>query len=111
MKLVSPLETSVCGCKPPCGLPPCTTCGEDHGGHDHGGGIHLCRDCDLEYMLDGMQCSGCKRMRYATDSIATPFAESLWGKRCACPDPRPPSIRTVKKTAKAMLDAAGARAE
>lgn len=74
-------------------------CGEDHGGHDRGGGVHLCRDCDLEYSLDGMQCSGCRRMRYATDAPASlsQLAEVIWGERCVCPEPRPPSVRTAKR--------------
>lgn len=34
----------VCYCNPPCGLPPCAECNEDHGGlRLEGRG--LCRDC------------------------------------------------------------------
>jgi hypothetical protein len=49
-----------------------------------------CRDCDITHMLDEMQCSGCKRMRYREDD-PTGMAWALWGERCAC-DPRPPSV-------------------
>ena len=78
-------------------------CGEDHGGNDMGGDLHLCRDCAIEYRLDGMQCSGCNRMRYREDDATGPLpglAAALWGERCACPEPRPPSVRAVKASAK-----------
>lgn len=34
-----------------CGLPPCSVCGEDHGGIDMGAAGRFCRDCHLEYMM------------------------------------------------------------
>jgi hypothetical protein len=80
-----------CSCRPHCGLPPCTECGEDHGGHDHGNGVHLCRDCDLEYRLTGMRCSVCQRMRYRSGVLGG-LGESLWGERCRCA-PGTPSVR------------------
>lgn len=47
--------------------------------------------CDIAHSLDRMQCSGCKRMRYRTE---TPFGDIggyLWGEPCVC-DPRPPTV-------------------
>lgn len=83
---------TACHCRPHCGLPPCTGCGDDHGGHDHGGGIHLCRDCDIEHGLSGMECSACGRMRYRTETPLGNIGGYLWGEPCTC-DPRPPSTR------------------
>ncbi len=50
----------------------------------------LCRDCDISQSLDRMLCTGCNRMRYATD-VAPGLGEYLWGDRCQCPEPRPPT--------------------
>lgn len=85
---------TACDCRPLCGLPPCTGCGEDHGGHDRGSGVHLCRDCDIEYSMASMQCSGCKRMRYREETLLGNIGAYLWGERCTCA-PRPPSMREV----------------
>lgn len=87
-----------CSCRPFCGLPPCTACGEDHGGHDHGNGAHLCRDCDIEWVLASMECSVCKRMRYRTETPIGNFGAYLWGDPCAC-DPRPPSMLDLRRGA------------
>lgn len=58
-----------------------------------------CRDCSIERQLDSMECSGCGRMRYrkaepnASGGMrgAVALAEALWGERCECPEPQPPS--------------------
>lgn len=74
-----------------CDLPPCA-CGEDHVSVDG-----RCRDCDIQWLLDGMQCSACNRMRYRTDGpepIAD-FGKYLWGDRCECA-PSVPSKRDAK---------------
>lgn len=60
-----------------------------------------CRDCDIEYLLDSMQCSGCSHMRYRQDGAAKEMAEYVWGDPCLC-DPRPPSVYDVRKTSRAL---------
>ncbi len=75
-----------CWCVPWCGLPICA-CGEDHGGI-----LGRCRDCDIAYMLDSMQCSACRRMRYRTEPLFGNLGEYLWGARCVCADPLPPTL-------------------
>jgi hypothetical protein len=48
-----------------------------------------------------MQCSKCERMRYrerdgtAMDKF-TAIGEALWGERCVCPEPKPPSVADQK---------------
>ena len=79
-----------CYCSPHCGLPPCTGCGEDHGGHDMGDGEHLCRDCHLERGLAMMQCSVCQRMRYRPNVLGG-IGEYLWGEACKC-EPGTPTV-------------------
>lgn len=74
---------TACDCRPHCGLPPCTGCGEDHGGHDHGGDVHLCRDCDLARGLAAMLCPVCQRMRFRAGVLGG-LGEWLWGERCGC---------------------------
>lgn len=75
----------------------CIDCGEDHGTGSDG----RCRDCNITFLLDSMQCSGCQRMRYrerdgsrAAD-MAVEIAEAVWGDRCVC-DPRPPTVYEVR---------------
>lgn len=62
-----------------------------------------CRDCGIEHQLARMQCSVCTQMRYrerdgsrAAD-IAVGIGEALWGERCACPEPKPPSVAEAKE--------------
>lgn len=76
-----------CTCEPWCGAAVCD-CGEDHVSRDG-----RCRDCAIQHDLDSMECSGCGRMRYRDDGPEpmTEFARYLWGERCACPEPRPPT--------------------
>ena len=56
-----------------------------------------CRDCDIEYCLDSMQCSVCKKLRTANDETLGPAADAIWGigHRCECPEPKPPSVYEV----------------
>lgn len=75
---------------PDCNLPPCA-CGEDHASHPDG----RCRDCDIQYCLDRMECGACKRMRYRTETPLGNFGEYLWGERCQC-DPQTPSVAEQK---------------
>lgn len=90
-------QQQVCDCDPWCGLPPCDECGEDHGGNELNG-RHLCRDCEIEELKDGMQCSVCKRMRYRTDvsGVLGNLGEYLWGSACSC-DPKPPTVLQLRK--------------
>lgn len=47
-----------------------------------------CRDCDIEYSLNCMQCSVCERMRWRNDrpgSESAVLAQYLWGEPCQCP--------------------------
>lgn len=72
----------------PCGEPyTCKWCGD--GTYNES---LECRDCNIDRMLNEMLCSACDRMRYTRDEKLAPFAEYLWGERCECPDPRPPSV-------------------
>ena len=55
----------------------------------------LCRDCGIQQHLDSMACTGCNRMRYREDDATGPLpglAAALWGDRCECPEPRPPTV-------------------
>jgi hypothetical protein len=70
-----------CGCTPPCMWPPCVDCEDDHASSPG----NRCRDCDLQYLMHRMECSGCNRMRYRTNVIG-----AIWGDPCKC-DPKPPS--------------------
>lgn len=58
--------------------------------------MYLCRDCDLEYMMTSMECSGCRRMRYRVGVVVGNLGEYLWGDQCSC-DPRPPSVWEVRQ--------------
>lgn len=75
-------------------------CGEHAGGVGDG----FCRDCGIQHHLDTMQCSKCERMRYrrrdgtVLDKL-TAIGEALWGDRCECPEPLPPSIAETKAIA------------
>lgn len=73
----------VCDCRPWCGWPTCIDCHQEHASSPGG----RCRDCDIEYCLDRMQCTGCGRMRYRAE--ASGMGAYLWGEPCACPEPRP----------------------
>lgn len=70
----------------------CLDC-EEMTRNEHG----RCRDCDIEYLLDSMQCSGCKRMHYTRDEKLAPIAASFWGDRCVC-EPRPPTVYEARMT-------------
>lgn len=41
-----------------------------------------CRDCDIEWLLDQMECPACKRMRYRVE--ASGLGAYLWGEPCVC---------------------------
>lgn len=45
------MSDPVCFCNPPCGLPPCAECNEDHGGLKLEG-MDLCRDCWQDEMFN-----------------------------------------------------------
>lgn len=47
-----------------------------------------CRDCDIQFLLNQMECPVCKRMRYRQDDARLGgLGEYLWGARCECPCP------------------------
>ena len=75
-------------------------CGEHTGGRTDG----RCRDCGISHDLDSMQCSRCTRMRYRRDTdtragqIAVSFAKSIWGDRCECTEPLPPTVADMNAT-------------
>lgn len=54
-----------------------------------------CRECDIERSLDAMQCSGCQRMRYRTETPFGDIGAYFWGEPCTC-EPRPPSVLETK---------------
>lgn len=57
-----------------------------------------CRECDIQYILACMQCSGCKQMRYRTDDERfSKLSAALWGDPCTC-DPKPPSVYEAEQT-------------
>ena len=70
---------------------PCIDCGESTLNLDR------CRDCDIEYCLDSMQCSVCRKLHTARDELLGPAADSIWGigHRCECPEPKPPTVYDV----------------
>lgn len=61
-----------------------------------------CRDCNIDRLLNEMLCSSCKRMRYTLEpGVGLEIAAYLWGERCECAEPRPPSVWDVEHPAEA----------
>lgn len=50
-----------------------------------GSSLSRCRDCDIEWCLDEMQCRRCGRMQYRIDhDHSLKLGMYLWGEPCRC---------------------------